>query len=83
MDFVKNLTGGNKEGEQKPVENKESGSGGGFMDKINSMAGGGKESEKNEDSLDKGKPPPLLTYYSSQQLIPVFQQVSIGSRRTC
>ena len=29
--------------------------GGGFMDKINSAAGGGKESEKNEDYLDKGK----------------------------
>lgn len=27
---------------------------GGFMDTINSMAGGGKSSEKQEDTLDKG-----------------------------
>ncbi|KAI9714520.1 MAG: hypothetical protein M1820_000481 [Bogoriella megaspora] len=58
MDFVKNLAGGeNKEsseqsssGEQK----KEGGFLGGLGDKINSAAGGGKESEKNEDFLDKG-----------------------------
>ncbi|KAK3323718.1 hypothetical protein B0T19DRAFT_212493 [Cercophora scortea] len=31
-----------------------SSSGGGFMDKINGLAGGGKDSEKNEDILDKG-----------------------------
>ncbi|KAK3688300.1 hypothetical protein B0T22DRAFT_149958 [Podospora appendiculata] len=29
-------------------------SGGGFMDKLNGLAGGGKDSEKNEDILDKG-----------------------------
>ncbi|KAF2716496.1 hypothetical protein K431DRAFT_203988, partial [Polychaeton citri CBS 116435] len=30
------------------------GGGGGFMDKLNSSAGGGAEGEKNEDYLDKG-----------------------------
>ena len=55
MDFVKNFTGGdnNKQGEQKP--NEEQKSSGGFMDKLNGMAGGGKQGEKNEDTLDKGK----------------------------
>lgn len=44
-------------GENKPVEGQtgeQASSGGGFMDKFNSMAGGGKESEKKEDYLDKG-----------------------------
>ena len=54
MDFVKNAMGG---GDNKKGENTEGG-GGGFMggigDKLNSAAGGGKESEKNEDLLDKG-----------------------------
>ncbi|KAL6715360.1 hypothetical protein ACLMJK_007626 [Lecanora helva] len=65
MDFVKNAMGGgnnNNEGgnnnEQKPNEGNNSGGGGGFLggigDKLNSAAGGGKESEKNEDMLDKG-----------------------------
>ncbi len=40
-----------------------SGGGGGFLggigDKLNSAAGGGRESEKNEDYLDKGKVPPI------------------------
>lgn len=60
MDFVNKLTGGSKDGEsktQQEQEQKKEGSGG-FMDKVNSMAGGGKESEKNEDALDKG----LLLY---------------------
>lgn len=54
MDMLKNLTGGNSE--KKPEvqeEQPQSSSGGGFMDKINSMAGGGRESEKKEDMLDK------------------------------
>ncbi|KAI1437390.1 hypothetical protein GGR50DRAFT_69044 [Xylaria sp. CBS 124048] len=37
--------------QQQPEEKS---SGGGFMDKLNSMAGGGQASEKNEDALDKG-----------------------------
>lgn len=59
MDFVNKLTGGNKtEGQQATTHDQKqesSSSGGGFMDKLNGMAGGGKESEKNEDALDKGK----------------------------
>lgn len=59
MDFVNKLTGGNKaEGQQATTQGQQqesSSSGGGFMDKLNGMAGGGKESEKNEDGLDKGK----------------------------
>ena len=51
MDFLKKATGGSSEGGQ----NEQGGSGGGFMDKLNSKAGGGKESEKDEDMLDKGK----------------------------
>ena len=57
MDFVKNAMSG---GDNKKGENTEGGGGGGggFMggigDKLNSAAGGGKESEKNEDLLDKG-----------------------------
>ncbi|KAL8910684.1 MAG: hypothetical protein Q9171_004060 [Xanthocarpia ochracea] len=54
MDTLKNMMGG---GENKPVEGQtgeQTSSGGGFMDKVNSMAGGGKESEKKEDYLDKG-----------------------------
>ncbi|KAL1644158.1 hypothetical protein SLS58_004438 [Diplodia intermedia] len=54
MDFVKNLTGGGSEEKKKTTEQSSSSGGGGFMDKMNSMAGGGKESEKNEDMLDKG-----------------------------
>jgi hypothetical protein len=55
MDFVKNLAGGNNnannntEGQQAPPE-----AGGSFMDKVNGMAGGGAQGEKNEDGLDKG-----------------------------
>ncbi|KAK7906394.1 hypothetical protein PG985_016400 [Apiospora marii] len=57
MDFVNKLTGGSdsKGAEQKQQSQQSSSSaGGGFMDKLNGMAGGGPESEKNEDALDKG-----------------------------
>ncbi|KAK0742043.1 hypothetical protein B0T21DRAFT_448797 [Apiosordaria backusii] len=63
MDFLNKVTGGssgNKDTTQNPsstTTNTNTGgssSGGGLMDKFNSMAGGGKESEKNEDALDKG-----------------------------
>jgi hypothetical protein len=56
MDFVNKIIGGepkNENSTSQAQEQKEENSGG-FMDKLNSMAGGGKESEKNEDSLDKG-----------------------------
>ncbi|KAK7994173.1 oxidoreductase OrdL [Apiospora arundinis] len=59
MDFVNKLTGGSdaKGADQKQQQQQQtqgSSSGGGFMDKLNGMAGGGPESEKNEDALDKG-----------------------------
>ena len=58
MDTLKSYMGGDdsqksSEG-NKSGDNKDSGSGGGFMDKVNSMAGGGAQGEKNEDGLDKG-----------------------------
>ncbi|PGH31411.1 hypothetical protein GX50_05829 [[Emmonsia] crescens] len=60
MDFVNKFTGGQGQGQQKEQSSstdhkKESG---GFLsgisNKLNHAAGGGKESEKNEDMLDKG-----------------------------
>lgn len=62
MESLKNAVG---LGEDKPAKGAQQGQstgqgegGGGFLggigDKINSAAGGGKESEKNEDYLDKG-----------------------------
>ncbi|ROT35356.1 hypothetical protein SODALDRAFT_320710 [Sodiomyces alkalinus F11] len=61
MDFINKMTA-DKSGAQKPQmstqENTSSavsgGSGQGLMDKVNSMTGGGPQSEKNEDYLDKG-----------------------------
>jgi hypothetical protein len=62
MDFVNKFTGGNNEQKQEggqssaPTEQKEEGGFlGGIGDKLNSAAGGGRESEKNEDMLDKGE----------------------------
>ncbi|KAF2109123.1 hypothetical protein BDV96DRAFT_503458 [Lophiotrema nucula] len=59
MDFVNKFTGGdNKNEEQKASSSEQKQEGGGFLggigDKLNSAAGGGRESEKNEDYLDKG-----------------------------
>ena len=46
---------GDKQQQQQSLGgNSEGGFLGGMGDKLNSMAGGGKESEKNEDYLDKG-----------------------------
>lgn len=70
MDFVKNLAGGNKEGEQQTQQqttSSSSSSGGGWSDKLNSMAGGGAAGEKNEDALDKGKPPSSFIYQCKSQ----------------
>ncbi|KAI0465601.1 hypothetical protein F4859DRAFT_375737 [Xylaria cf. heliscus] len=56
MDFVNQIVGGESKSKDKadnPQKQQDEGSGG-FMNKLNSMAGGGKESEKNEDALDKG-----------------------------
>ncbi|KAF1929614.1 uncharacterized protein M421DRAFT_91460 [Didymella exigua CBS 183.55] len=67
MDFVNKLTGSGNSQNQGQSSNEQStgssggqqqqGSGGflgGIGDKLNSAAGGGRESEKNEDYLDKG-----------------------------
>ena len=52
MDLVNKVTGGGSS-DTKENEGGSSG-GGGFLDKLNAKAGGGKESEKDEDYLDKG-----------------------------
>ncbi|KAJ9137452.1 hypothetical protein NKR23_g9160 [Pleurostoma richardsiae] len=57
MDFVKGLAGeqdGNESRQQQRPPGEEQETSGGFMDKLNSVAGGGRESEKKEDALDKG-----------------------------
>ncbi|KAH7132131.1 hypothetical protein B0J11DRAFT_217628 [Dendryphion nanum] len=63
MDFINKLSGsGNNQNQQQHAQGSSSGehkeSSGGFLggigDKFNTAAGGGKESEKNEDYLDKG-----------------------------
>lgn len=64
MDFVKNAMGGGDKDQQGGTnlneQRAEGGSDGGFLggigNKLNSAAGGGRESEKNEDLLDKGLP---------------------------
>ncbi|KAF1845792.1 uncharacterized protein K460DRAFT_115256 [Cucurbitaria berberidis CBS 394.84] len=67
MDYLNKFTGGSNSNQQQTGQTGQSvneqvandkSSGGGFLggigDKLNSAAGGGKESEKNEDYLDKG-----------------------------
>lgn len=61
MDYINKAIGGgnsqNAEGTNQNVQTGQqtsSSSGGGFMDKLQGMAGGGRESEKNEDYVDKG-----------------------------
>lgn len=59
MDALKNAVGmgggeNKPEGQAGQQGSEQGSSGGGLMDKFNSMAGGGKESEKKEDYLDKG-----------------------------
>ena len=60
MDSLKGLMGsgaGNQsktEYQQKQQGNSSSSSGGGFADRLHGMVGGGPESEKKEDGLDKG-----------------------------
>lgn len=57
MDSLKNLVGGgssNKDTTQQPATTQKKESSGGIMDSLNTMAGGGKKSEQNEDALDKG-----------------------------
>ncbi|KAL9028204.1 MAG: hypothetical protein Q9196_003395 [Gyalolechia fulgens] len=55
MDSLKNAVGmGGGENKPEGQAGQQGSSGGGLMDKFNSMAGGGKDSEKKEDYLDKG-----------------------------
>lgn len=59
MDFVNKIVGGEESKNedrtsQQPQEQQEEKSSGGFMDKLNSVAGGGQQSEKSEDAIDKG-----------------------------
>ncbi|RMJ08720.1 hypothetical protein CDV36_011659 [Fusarium kuroshium] len=51
MDLLNKVTGGGSNNSNQN-QNQESGSGGGFMDKLNGMAGGGAQGEKNEDAVD-------------------------------
>jgi hypothetical protein len=53
MDNIRNLITGEPKEEEPPKEV-------GLMDKIHGALGGGPESEKNEDALDKGSFPPSL-----------------------
>ncbi|KAM0255619.1 hypothetical protein ACHAQJ_005544 [Trichoderma viride] len=64
MEFLNKFTGsgndntgnnaqGNQSVDRSTGNNNDEGSGGGFMGKMNSMAGGGAQGEKNEDMLDK------------------------------
>jgi hypothetical protein len=81
MDFVKNFTGGDNSQEQNQDQNqksqqeqgsKEQGGGGflgGFGDKLNSAAGGGRESEKNEDILDKDNLSSLDVFLAVTQIL--------------
>lgn len=71
MEYINKFTGGDNNNNQNNNQQSQQGqnqggssnnqgeSSGGFLsgigDKFNSAAGGGKESEKNEDYLDKGK----------------------------
>ncbi|KAK1252540.1 hypothetical protein MKX08_003727 [Trichoderma sp. CBMAI-0020] len=56
MDFVNKLTGSGNNSENRTGENNsaQQSGGGGFLGKMNGMAGGGAQGEKDEDFLDKG-----------------------------
>ncbi|KAL7916298.1 hypothetical protein GGI35DRAFT_473588 [Trichoderma velutinum] len=63
MDFINKFTGSADDAENNAQDRRsegsnnnnanQEGSGGGFMGKMNNMAGGGAQGEKNEDMLDK------------------------------
>lgn len=60
MDYINKFTNqasGQQNTQQPTQSTQQSSSGGGLMDKLHGMAGGGPESEKKEDALDKGKSP--------------------------
>ncbi|KAH6856333.1 hypothetical protein B0I37DRAFT_73806 [Chaetomium sp. MPI-CAGE-AT-0009] len=57
MDFINkfaNQASGNQGDKPQGEQQQQSSSGGGLLDKLHGMAGGGPESEKKEDALDKG-----------------------------
>jgi hypothetical protein len=105
MDFVKKFAGGNnnnnQEGapqqggnmQQQQGSSSSGGGGGGFLsgisNKMNAAAGGGPESEKNEDYLDKGKLPASPTPFAIPQssrpalTIVLFLSFSSNRRRLC
>jgi hypothetical protein len=85
MDFVNKFTGGanNNNNEQAAAQQSSSSGeqkqGGGFLggigDKLNSAAGGGRESEKNEDYLDKGMYLSLsLTQHAAGQVLTEYRR---------
>lgn len=95
MDFVNKFTGGDssqQQGEaqnqqQQNTSNQQNQSGGGLFsglgDRLNSAAGGGRESEKNEDMLDKGTQFQDFIYTSSSlDIILIIKQVSISCKRS-
>ncbi|CAP70149.1 uncharacterized protein PODANS_3_2520 [Podospora anserina S mat+] len=88
MDFLNKVTGGNNTSQPADHSNnptttnptdQSSSSGGGLMDKFNSLAGGGKESEKKEDPLDKGTfgPPTNLTHSTTSSPL-TNKKIKIG-----
>lgn len=84
MDFVKNLAGGNKDGEQQQAQQQgEQKSEGGFMSKLNNMAGGGAAGEKKEDGLDKGEqayPQLLATRHDTDSVVAYRCRLGPGER---
>ena len=58
MDMLKNITGGGDKNTPQNTQTQQpsssGGGGGGIMDKLHGVVGGGPESEKKEDALDKG-----------------------------
>lgn len=72
MDFVKNLTGSSESNQTSNTnttaqETSTQSNNGGFLsgisNKLNAAAGGGPESEKNEDGLDKGESLPFASLH--------------------
>ncbi|KAI9762880.1 MAG: hypothetical protein M1835_007979 [Candelina submexicana] len=82
MDSLKGIMGGgNKEqtGSAQHLTSSEQKSGGGFLggigNKLNAAAGGGPESEKNEDYLDKGERLPQAIEALDTLLLPCVDYV--------
>lgn len=75
--FTGGVEGNNNNGQQRSSNSGSGGFLGGLGDKLNSAAGGGRESEKNEDLLDKGMK--MLVYGLSRTCC--SDQQSIKTRR--